>query len=139
MSNQILSGRFFLILWPSQNIRTLQIHFVKIWCMIFGWVGNWVLASIWRCLFQFMTQAFIHQCKELCTFRYLNKSKKPVIIQFSSFKMNNSTLWNTNEEVFGHFILGGTSLFVHAYAIFICHAISDYQGLPIYYVISNHL
>ena len=107
-----------------------------IWCKIFGWVGNWVLASIWRRLFQFMTQAFIHQCKELCTFRCFDKSKKPY--SFNCFKMN-STLWNTNEEALGHFILGGTSLFVHAYAIFICYAISDYQGLSIYYEITRKI
>ena len=51
----------------------------------------------------------------------------------------NSTLWNTNEEALGHFILGGTSLFVHAYAIFICYAISDYQGLSIYYEITRKI
>ena len=51
----------------------------------------------------------------------------------------NSTLWKTNEEALGHFILGGTSLFVHAYAIFICYAISDYQGLSIYYVITRKI
>ena len=51
----------------------------------------------------------------------------------------NSTLWNTNEEALGHFILGGTSLFVHAYAIFICYAISDYQGLSMCYVITRKI
>ena len=50
----------------------------------------------------------------------------------------NSTLWNTYEEALGHFILGGASLFVHAYAIFICYAISDYQGL-FCHILSNHI
>ena len=65
-------------------IQMYKVHFVKIWCKIFGWVGNWVLASIWRRLFQFMTQAFIHQCKELCTFRCLDKSKKTRIHSIAS-------------------------------------------------------
>ena len=39
----------------------------------------------------------------------------------------NSTLWNTTEEAAVHFILGAVTIFVHAYAIFLCYAVYDYQ------------
>ena len=39
----------------------------------------------------------------------------------------NSTLWNTTEEAAMHFILGAVTIFVHAYAIFLCYAVYDYQ------------
>jgi hypothetical protein len=39
----------------------------------------------------------------------------------------NETLWNSTEEAFGYFLLGALSIFIHAYAMFLCSAISDYQ------------
>ena len=39
----------------------------------------------------------------------------------------NMTLWNSPEETFGYIFLGGISLFLHAYAMFFCCAIFDYQ------------
>ena len=43
------------------------------------------------------------------------------------FKEMNETLWNSTEETFGYFLLGAASIFIHAYAMFLCSAISDYQ------------
>ena len=46
----------------------------------------------------------------------------------------NETMWNSTEEtLFSHqsfvnLLLGGVTLFVHGYAIFISSAIYDYQG-----------
>ena len=39
----------------------------------------------------------------------------------------NETIWNTTSEVFTHFFLGGITIFVYSYAIFLCYAIYDYQ------------
>ena len=39
----------------------------------------------------------------------------------------NVTLWNTTEEAVSSFFLGGATVFVHFYAIFLCSAIYDYQ------------
>ena len=39
----------------------------------------------------------------------------------------NVTLWNTTEETVSSFFLGGATVFVHCYAIFLCSAIYDYQ------------
>ena len=40
----------------------------------------------------------------------------------------NETLWNSTEEGLGYFLMGAISIFVHAYAMFLCNAISDFQG-----------
>ena len=40
----------------------------------------------------------------------------------------NSTEWNTTEEACFHLILGAITIFVHAYAIFLCYAVYDYQN-----------
>ena len=38
-------------------------------------------------------------------------------------------MWNNTEEILVvNLLLGGVTLFVHGYAIFICYAIYDYQG-----------
>ena len=42
--------------------------------------------------------------------------------------MNNNTLWMSNSEALGHFFLGGITIFVYTYAIFLCSAIYDYQN-----------
>ena len=39
----------------------------------------------------------------------------------------NETIWNTTSEVYIHFLLGGITVFVYSYAIFLCYAIYDYQ------------
>ena len=39
----------------------------------------------------------------------------------------NVTIWNTAEETVSSFFLGGATVFVHCYAIFLCSAIYDYQ------------
>ena len=39
----------------------------------------------------------------------------------------NETIWNTTSEVYIHFFLGGITIFVYSYAIFLCYAIYDYQ------------
>ena len=39
----------------------------------------------------------------------------------------NGTLWNSTEEAFGYFLMGALSLLIHAYAMFLSSAISDYQ------------
>ena len=39
----------------------------------------------------------------------------------------NTTFFNSTEEVVGRLFLGGTTLTVCAYAIFLCNAIYDYQ------------
>ena len=36
------------------------------------------------------------------------------------------SLWNSNLESIEYFLLGGISVFLHAYAIFLCYAIIDY-------------
>ena len=40
----------------------------------------------------------------------------------------NSSLWNTTEEASANLVLGIVTIFVHAYAIFLCCAIYDYQN-----------
>ena len=45
----------------------------------------------------------------------------------------NENLWNSTEEGLGYFLMGAASIFIHAYAIFLCHAISDFQDeKPLY-------
>ena len=39
----------------------------------------------------------------------------------------NFTIWNDTNEVVASFVLAAVSIFVHAYAIFLCFAIWDYQ------------
>ena len=39
----------------------------------------------------------------------------------------NETLWTTPEETVAHFLMGGITIFVYMYAIFLCSAIHDYQ------------
>ena len=39
----------------------------------------------------------------------------------------NGTLWNSTEEAFGYFLIGAVSILIHAYAMFLSSAISDYQ------------
>ena len=39
----------------------------------------------------------------------------------------NGTLWNSTEEAFGYFLMGAVSILIHAYAMFLSSAISDYQ------------
>ena len=39
----------------------------------------------------------------------------------------NETIWSTNSEAFVHFFLGGITIFLYSYAIFLCYAIYDYQ------------
>ena len=39
----------------------------------------------------------------------------------------NETIWNTTSEAFVHFFLGGITIFIYTYAIFLCYAIYDYQ------------
>ena len=39
----------------------------------------------------------------------------------------NETLWNSTEEAFGYFLMGAVSILIHAYAMFLSSAISDYQ------------
>ena len=39
----------------------------------------------------------------------------------------NGTLWNSTEEAFGYFLMGALSILIHAYAMFLSSAISDYQ------------
>ena len=39
----------------------------------------------------------------------------------------NETLWNTFSEAFVHFFLGGITISIYTYAIFLCYAIYDYQ------------
>ena len=47
-----------------------------------------------------------------------------------SSKMNlTNTFWDTTEEAIGHFFLGGLTLIVFGYAIFVSYAIYDYQGI----------
>ena len=41
--------------------------------------------------------------------------------------MNVTFHWNTTEEALGHLFLGGLSLSLHGYALFLCSAIFDYQ------------
>ena len=41
--------------------------------------------------------------------------------------MNETLLWNTTEEAFGYLFLGGISISLHIYALFLCSAIFDYQ------------
>ena len=49
--------------------------------------------------------------------------------------MNLTTaFWNTTEESIGHVFLGGLTLIVYGYAIFVCYAIYDYQGINPYLV-----
>ena len=46
----------------------------------------------------------------------------------------NSTSWNTSEETIEYFSTAAMTLLVHGYAIYICGALHDYQGL----IIHNH-
>ena len=39
----------------------------------------------------------------------------------------NVTLWNSTEEAITYICMGGISIFLHAYGIFLCYAIFDYQ------------
>ena len=39
----------------------------------------------------------------------------------------NETLWNSTEVAFGYFLMGAVSILIHAYAMFLSNAISDYQ------------
>ena len=39
----------------------------------------------------------------------------------------NETLWNSTEEAVGQLALAAVTFFIHAYAIFLCFAIYDYQ------------
>ena len=39
----------------------------------------------------------------------------------------NVTLWRSTEEAIVYICLGGISIFLHAYGIFLCYAIFDYQ------------
>ena len=48
------------------------------------------------------------------------------ILHFSE-AMNVTLHWNTTEEAFGHLFLGGISISLHIYALFLCSAIFDYQ------------
>ena len=41
--------------------------------------------------------------------------------------MNETLQWNTTEEAFGYLFLGGISISLHIYALFLCSAIFDYQ------------
>ena len=36
-------------------------------------------------------------------------------------------LWNSTEKAFGYFLMGAVSILIHAYAMFLSSAISDYQ------------
>ena len=40
----------------------------------------------------------------------------------------NITLWNSTEEASTHFLFGGISIVIHAYALILCSAIFDYQN-----------
>ena len=40
----------------------------------------------------------------------------------------NGTLWSSTEEAIAHFFLGGTSVGIYSYAIFLCYGIYDYQN-----------
>ena len=37
------------------------------------------------------------------------------------------TLWNNSQEAFGYFLMGALSILIHAYAMFLSSAFSDYQ------------
>ena len=39
----------------------------------------------------------------------------------------NETIWSSTSEAFVHFFLGGLTVFLYTYAIFLCYAIYDYQ------------
>ena len=46
----------------------------------------------------------------------------------------NSTSWDASMEAIGYISTAAMTLLVHGYAIYICSAVHDYQGL----IIQNH-
>jgi hypothetical protein len=49
------------------------------------------------------------------------------VVVINLFLICSEILWNTTEETVSSFFLGGATVFVHCYAIFLCSAIYDYQ------------
>ena len=47
--------------------------------------------------------------------------------EIKTWPQMNNTIWITNSEVIGHLFLGGITIFVYSYAIFLCCAVYDYQ------------
>ena len=58
-------------------------------------------------------------------------SQKTQTLLFSEM---NSTSWDASMEAIGYISTAAMTLLVHGYAIYICSAVHDYQGL----IIQNH-
>ena len=58
---------------------------------------------------------------------WLSVAKNNLKLAKKRCKIMNETLWTTPEEAIVHFLLGGTTIFVYVYAMFLSSAIHDYQ------------
>ena len=50
-----------------------------------------------------------------------------ILDELNTWSQMNETIWINYSEVIGHLFLGGTTIFVYSYAMFLCCAVYDYQ------------